>query len=42
MAVIKFILQFIGLLTVVWFVSVAYEEYVKIREEERERDGQSQ
>ena len=44
MPVIKLVLQFIGLLTVIWFVNVAYEEYMKIRDEERgkEKNGQSQ
>lgn len=44
MSVIKFILQIIGLATVIWFGCMAYEEYVKIRaeEKEKEKNGQSQ
>lgn len=42
MGLIKGILQFIGLLTVIWLVSIGYQEYMNIRKEEREKDGQSQ
>lgn len=37
--VVRIILEFIGLCTVVWFVCVAREEYIKIRQEEKEQDG---
>lgn len=37
--IVRIILQVIGLATVVWFVVIAYEEYMKIRRrEEREEN----
>lgn len=41
MWLIDIILRFVGLVTIVWFVCMAREEYKKIRQEERNRNGQS-
>ena len=39
MSVIKFILQCIGLATIVWFVVIACEEYKKIQQEMKESEN---
>ena len=39
MTIIKFVLELIGLTTVVWFVWIAYEEYMKIRKENEDGQG---
>ena len=40
--VIKFVLELIGLATVVWFIWIATEEYKKIQQEHKEKsNGQS-
>lgn len=36
---IKSILEVIGLLTITWFVVIAYEEYVKLKKEKENKDG---
>lgn len=37
---IKFILQMIGLATIVWFGWIAFEEYKKIQQEQKENENE--
>lgn len=37
MGLIRFVLELVGLVTIIWFIYIAREEYIKIRE--REEDG---
>ena len=39
MEIVKFVLELIGLATVIWFVWIAAEEYKKIKQKEN-KDGQ--
>ncbi len=39
MSIIRNLLMFIGLVTVVWFIVIAYDEYMKLKSEKENKDG---
>jgi len=36
---IRIILELVGLATIVWFVTICYEEYMNIKREKENKDG---